>query len=101
MSIICWIPSWDLDSLRPPFARAKLGVILESCDFLLQNFISVIEQQEPDPDFPTVKFPNPEEGKSALNLSFETADKNGSTIVLANDPDADRFAVAEKLRYLL
>lgn len=61
--------------------------------------IPVVEQIEPDPEFPTVKFPNPEEGKSALTLAFKTADENNSSIVLANDPDADRFAVAEKLRY--
>lgn len=54
---------------------------------------------EPDPEFPTVKFPNPEEGKSALTLSFQTAERNNCSIVLANDPDADRFAVAEKLKY--
>ena len=41
-------------------------------------------------------FPNPEEGKSALNLAIKTADENNSTIILANDPDADRLAVAEK-----
>lgn len=51
----------------------------------------------PDPEFPTVKFPNPEEGKSALDLSFKTANENGSSVILANDPDADRLAVAEKL----
>lgn len=54
---------------------------------------------DPDPEFPTVKFPNPEEGKSALNLSIDVANRNGSTIILSNDPDADRFAVAEKLRH--
>ena len=54
------------------------------------------EQRDPDPEFPTVKFPNPEEGKSALDLSIDTAEKNNSTIILANDPDADRLAVAEK-----
>ena len=43
-----------------------------------------------------MKFPNPEEGKSALNLAIETANKNDSTVILANDPDADRMAVAEK-----
>lgn len=52
---------------------------------------------EPDPDFPTVKFPNPEEGKSALTLAIKTANANNSTLILANDPDADRLAVAEKL----
>uniref|UniRef100_A0A1B6E2I8 Phosphoglucomutase-2 n=1 Tax=Clastoptera arizonana TaxID=38151 RepID=A0A1B6E2I8_9HEMI len=60
--------------------------------------IPVAEQVEPDPEFPTVKFPNPEEGKSALNLSIKTANENGSQIILANDPDADRLAVAEKSR---
>ena len=60
-------------------------------------FVPVQLQIHPDPEFPTVKFPNPEEGKSALNLSIETANANNSTIILANDPDADRLAVAEKL----
>lgn len=41
-------------------------------------------------------FPNPEEGKSALKLAFETAEQSNSTIILANDPDADRLAVAER-----
>lgn len=58
--------------------------------------IPVEEQKDPDPDFPTVKFPNPEEGKSSLDLSFKTANANNSSIILANDPDADRLAVAEK-----
>lgn len=42
------------------------------------------------------RFPNPEEGKTSLDLSIKTAEANNSTIILANDPDADRFAVAEK-----
>jgi phosphoglucomutase/phosphopentomutase len=42
-----------------------------------------------------VKFPNPEEGKSTLNLALATASRNNSTVILANDPDADRLAVAE------
>ncbi|XP_064636470.1 phosphopentomutase-like isoform X2 [Lineus longissimus] len=64
--------------------------------FGFKPFIPVKEQVEPDPEFPTVKFPNPEEGKSALNLSIKTANEHGSSIILANDPDADRLAVAEK-----
>lgn len=56
----------------------------------------VKEQVAPDPEFPTVPFPNPEEGKSALNMSIQTANKYGCTLILANDPDADRLAVAEK-----
>ncbi|XP_002735052.2 phosphopentomutase-like, partial [Saccoglossus kowalevskii] len=64
--------------------------------FGFQPFVPVKDQVEPDPDFPTVKFPNPEEGKSALNLAMKTADNHSSTVILANDPDADRCAVAEK-----
>ncbi|CAH1962812.1 unnamed protein product [Acanthoscelides obtectus] len=59
-------------------------------------FQTVPEQQDPDPEFSTVKFPNPEEGKSSLDLAFRTADQQGSVVILANDPDADRLACAEK-----
>ncbi|XP_063702297.1 phosphopentomutase [Culicoides brevitarsis] len=62
----------------------------------LSEVLPVLEQRDPDPEFPTVKFPNPEEGKSCLNLSIALADKNECSIILANDPDADRLAVAEK-----
>ncbi|GFS73625.1 phosphoglucomutase-2 [Nephila pilipes] len=61
-----------------------------------ENFVPVKEQMYPDPDFPTVKFPNPEE-QNCLDLSIATADSSGSRLILANDPDADRLAVAEKL----
>jgi phosphomannomutase len=55
----------------------------------------VTEQAQPDPDFPTVNFPNPEE-PGALDLALETATREGADIVIANDPDADRAAVAAK-----
>lgn len=42
------------------------------------------------------RFPNPEEGKSSLDLSFKTANQKNSHVIIANDPDADRMAVAEK-----
>ncbi|CAG8495313.1 6602_t:CDS:10 [Diversispora eburnea] len=64
--------------------------------FSLNDFIVTKEQMNPDPDFPTVAFPNPEEGKGALALSIKTANEVGARIIFANDPDADRFAVAEK-----
>lgn len=51
----------------------------------------------PDPDFSTVKFPNPEES-GALDIAKIKADETGANIILANDPDADRFAVAVKDR---
>ncbi|EGN96134.1 hypothetical protein SERLA73DRAFT_170549 [Serpula lacrymans var. lacrymans S7.3] len=60
-------------------------------------FIPVKEQQEPDPEFPTVKFPNPEEkGSCSFNLSLATAEKEDALYVLAQDPDSDRFTAAEK-----
>ncbi|XP_053712112.1 phosphopentomutase-like [Synchiropus splendidus] len=57
---------------------------------------AVEEQKDPDPEFPTVKYPNPEEGEGVLTLSFSLAELEGATVVLANDPDADRLAIAEK-----
>jgi phosphomannomutase len=53
----------------------------------------VTEQVDPDAAFPTVAFPNPEE-PGALDLAFRTARDAGSDVVIANDPDADRLAVA-------
>ena len=52
-----------------------------------------VAQAEPDPDFPTVSFPNPEE-PGAMDLAMELAVEVGADIVVANDPDADRCAVA-------
>ena len=55
--------------------------------------IPVSEQSAPDASFPTVAFPNPEE-PGALDLAFATADRVEADLVIANDPDADRLAVA-------
>lgn len=88
--------------------------ILKAFEVAGLEILPVEEQKDPDPEFPTVKwvivvylqqyksiclkirFPNPEEGKSSLDLAIKTADLNKIPIILANDPDADRLAVAEK-----
>ncbi|MDT4893711.1 MAG: phosphomannomutase [Pseudonocardiales bacterium] len=56
-------------------------------------FVAVPEQEQPDADFPTVAFPNPEE-PGALDLALALARREHADVVIANDPDADRCAVA-------
>jgi phosphoglucomutase len=73
-----------------------LAVILHAMG-IGEVMLSVSVQFEPDPDFPTVQFPNPEEA-GALDLAIRLADKEKRQIVIANDPDADRFAAAEKVK---
>ncbi|MFF0363694.1 phospho-sugar mutase [Streptomyces fungicidicus] len=55
----------------------------------------VTEQADPDPEFPTVAFPNPEE-PGAMDLAFAKARETDPDLVIANDPDADRCAAAVK-----
>lgn len=51
--------------------------------------IDVKEQWEPDPEFPTVAFPNPEE-PGAMDLAIKTAEREAADVIIAHDPDADR-----------
>lgn len=88
-----------------PFVYTPLhgvgGLVLpDLCTSLgVESFVSVPLQTKPDPEFPTVKFPNPEEA-GALDLAIQSADQEGRTLIIANDPDADRFAAAEKVEYV-
>jgi phosphomannomutase len=68
-----------------------MPALLEEAGFVSVSFVSA--QFMPDPDFPTASFPNPEE-PGVLDLAIADADRLGADIVLANDPDADRLAVA-------
>ncbi|MBW3601769.1 MAG: phospho-sugar mutase [Actinobacteria bacterium] len=54
---------------------------------------TVARQAEPDPDFPTVGFPNPQE-PGALDLAVELATERRADLLVANDPDGDRIALA-------
>lgn len=65
--------------------------VLEEAGFA--NVTLVAEQADPDPDFPTVSFPNPEE-PGALDLAIAHAAAHGSDLIIAVDPDADRCALA-------
>ena len=60
-----------------------------------ENVYVVKEQEEPDGNFPTVSYPNPEDPK-AFVLALELAKKVDADIILANDPDADRFGIYVK-----
>ncbi|MET9848197.1 phospho-sugar mutase [Streptomyces ossamyceticus] len=72
------------DTLLAAFARAGFP-----------EPVLVAEQAEPDPEFPTVAFPNPEE-PGAMDLAFAKARETDPDLIVANDPDADRCAVAVK-----
>ncbi len=65
--------------------------VLETAGFDAPDIVE--EQEHPDPDFPTVAFPNPEE-PGAMDLAMALAARTHADIVVANDPDGDRCAVA-------
>jgi phosphomannomutase len=67
------------------------SAVLEAAGFDQPTVVT--QQIEPDAAFPTVAFPNPEE-PGALDLAFETAREIDADLIVANDPDADRLAIA-------
>lgn len=93
MSKLVSNPSVNFDFVYTPMH----GVGLEIFERIAQKFNitvdSVPQQSVPDPDFSTVRFPNPEEA-GALDLAIEQAKRKNVKLVVANDPDADRFSVA-------
>jgi phosphomannomutase len=72
---------------------AVVPALLERAGFQVEV---VAEQAAPDPEFPTVAFPNPEE-PGAMDLVVALASRTGADLVVANDPDADRCCVAVPL----
>ena len=85
--------SYMMDMLGGAYADILLDLPAQKAN---RKWVLVREQADPDPDFPTVKYPNPEED-GALDLAKATADHANICMILANDPDADRFAAAEKV----
>ena len=84
----------DLDIVYTPLhgvGGTSVVQVLETAGFSAP--LVVEQQEEPDPEFPTVAFPNPEE-PGAMDLAIALAEKSGADLVVANDPDADRCAAA-------
>lgn len=84
----------DLDIVYTPLhgvGGTSVVQVLETAGFGQPRVVA--QQEQPDPDFPTVSFPNPEE-PGAMDLAMELAARHGVDLVVANDPDADRCAAA-------
>ncbi|MEQ4715181.1 phospho-sugar mutase [Nonomuraea sp. B19D2] len=94
------LPLGDARDLRVAYTPLHgVGSATLTGAFLAAGFespVAVEEQRNPDPDFPTVSFPNPEE-PGAMDLAVALAAKLNADLVLANDPDADRCAVGVPL----
>ncbi|KAF5351599.1 hypothetical protein D9758_007163 [Tetrapyrgos nigripes] len=87
----CKFINTSMHGVGHPFVEKALGMLGIS-------IIPVPEQQHPDPEFPTVSYPNPEE-KGALDLAIAVAKRQQQkeeVVILAQDPDADRFTAVEK-----
>ncbi|HBF5909963.1 phospho-sugar mutase [Clostridioides difficile] len=67
--------------------------VLSECGF--ENVMVVKEQELPDSNFSTVKYPNPEE-KSVFNIAIEMAKNNGTDLIVGTDPDCDRVGIVVK-----
>ena len=84
----------DLDLVYTPLhgvGGTTVLRVLEAAGF--REPAVVTQQEQPDPEFPTVAFPNPEE-PGAMDLAMALAEERSADLVVANDPDADRCAAA-------
>jgi len=84
----------DLEIVYTPLhgvGGTSVAQVLETAGFDAPRIVA--QQEQPDPDFPTVSFPNPEE-PGAMDLAMALAGTSGADLVVANDPDADRCAAA-------
>ena len=93
LGVISADTSRDLSVVYTPIHGVGRDVLLATFD--AAGFVRpavVVEQGDPDPDFPTAPFPNPEE-PGVLDLAIALAEAHHVDIVVANDPDADRLAV--------
>jgi phosphomannomutase len=86
-------PKTKIKIVYTPLHGVGKETIVKVFDRAGLNLSLVGAQAEPDPEFPTVKFPNPEE-PGAIDLSLKLAAELDADLVIANDPDADRCAIA-------
>ena len=94
MPLLATLPERDVRIAYTPLHGVGRDVVLAAFAHAGFTSLSVVsEQGAPDPDFPTVAFPNPEE-PGAIDLALALARATSADLVLANDPDADRCAVA-------
>ncbi|MFG6193060.1 phospho-sugar mutase [Nonomuraea sp. JJY05] len=100
LAAVTSLPLGEARDLRVAYTPLHgVGAATLTGAFLAAGFetpVAVEEQRDPDPDFPTVSFPNPEE-PGAMDLAITLAAKLDADLVLANDPDADRCAVGVPL----
>ncbi|MEU6777945.1 phospho-sugar mutase [Nonomuraea angiospora] len=100
LAAVTSLPLGEARDLRVAYTPLHgVGAATLTGAFLAAGFetpVAVEEQRDPDPDFPTVSFPNPEE-PGAMDLAIALAAKLDADLVLANDPDADRCAVGVPL----